>query len=290
MVIKKVILQVTDVKIDTNVQFGSTEETPFATNANKGEVFIEDASGVKYKKNDGTFAKDEWIDISDDLYRFDKGGLGYSGSISENGQIFTFEKGKLISVKFDNDYKDKEDAAYFSAVSSQEYIVFLAKDEEVGGYYPIKYKHLETEKAQNDIDTVYYLGTETKKQYSSPYKLQIDSNYIYYMCVGRDTDFCGKVNRMRMNATLKETFGKNVEGYIAVCNAIWYYEGGKLIKATKGDKEGVAVNKKIEELIKPIDETTAIYVPGVDTKEEFNIIEGPPIAKKDNNILEKDIP
>ncbi|MDO5564364.1 MAG: hypothetical protein Q4F88_03960 [Eubacteriales bacterium] len=292
-VIKSIISQVTKIKLRADVNFGETTATSIAITSKKEPILIEDSNGIKYKKEDDTYLIDDWVEIDNSLYKFNQEGYAINGEIKDQGQVLIFDKGKLTKIIKDNTYKESS-VEYFSEAYSDEYKVYLSKEEMVDTYYPIKYKRISSTNELNDTTTEYYLGGEDNKQYSSEYLVQIESNYIYFLCMGEDKSFCGKVNKMRMNATLKETFGTNVEGYIAINGRVWYYENGAIHRGVNGEKEEVLPYQKLEDMKETL-ETTNLYVPGIDEKNvqeispvlptvdtpiqkafEPQIIEGPP--------------
>ena len=187
-------------------------------------LFIEDEKGLRFRKEDKSFAREEWIDKNGELFYFDTDSYGINGDLKIEGQIYSFENGKLKSIKRDRSYSVRADRNLYSSIESVQYLVYLDTEEKKGNYYPIRYKRFSDE-------TEDYLGTVNDMQYSSPNMMKIYINNIYYLAVGKGYDFCGKLYRMRPNAETKETVGNGVEGYIALSDdVVYYYDGKQIIK------------------------------------------------------------
>lgn len=197
-------------------------------------MFVTDENGIRYRKDDKSFARDEWIDKNGELFYFDTNSYGKNGDMKLNGQVYSFTDGKLKSIKRDTAYVHRANDDYFSSIESSQYLVYLDGENEEKGYYAIKYK------LYSD-DTEDYLGTANDKQYSSPNMLTINLNYIYYLSVGSSTKYAGKLYRMVPNAEHKETVGTKVEGYIVLSDEVVYYcTNGKIMKANNWS--GVSIN------------------------------------------------
>ena len=55
---------------------------------------------------------------------------------------------------------------------------------------------------------------------------------IYYLAVGKGTDYAGRLYRMRPNAIHKETIGIGVTGFIVLSDEVVYYcDGDRVMKA-----------------------------------------------------------
>lgn len=197
-------------------------------------MFVTDENGIRYRKEDKSFARDEWIDKNGELFYFDTNSYGKNGDMKLNGQVYSFTDGKLKSIKRDTGYVHRANENYFSSIESNQYLVYLDGDNEEKGYYAIKFK-------LSSDDSEDFLGTTQDKQYSSPNMMAINLNYIYYLAVGTSTKYAGKLYRMVPYAEHKETVGNKVEGYIVLSNeVVYYYANGKIMKASNWS--GVPIN------------------------------------------------
>lgn len=73
---------------------------------------------------------------------------------------------------------------------------------------------------------------------------------IYYLAVGKGTNFAGRLYRMRPNAIHKETVGIGVTGYIVLSDDVVYYcDGDRVIKAKswKGVELKLPENEELNE-------------------------------------------
>ena len=200
-------------------------------------LFITDEKGLRFRKEDKSFAREEWIDKNGELFYFDTDSYGINGDLKIEGQIYSFENGKLKSIKRDRSYSVRADKNLYSSIESVQYLVYLDTEEKKGNYYPIKYK-----KFSDDIED--YLGTANDMQYSSPNMMKIYINNIYYLAVGKGYDFSGKLCRMRPNAETKEVVGSGVEGYIALSDdVVYYYDGNQIIKVKSWQRVSVNVDE-----------------------------------------------
>ena len=223
-----VILRVTDIKIleKINLKPEVHDSVKITSDPNTGtSLFITDEKGLKFRKEDKSFAREEWIEKNGELFYFDTAGYGLNGDLKKDGQVYTFENGKLINIKRDTSYVKRAKDNLYSSVESAQYLVWLVDDEKDKSFYPIKYK-------QYSDDTEDYLGTEIDKQYASPNMVKINMSNIYYLAVGKGTDYAGRLYRMRPNAIHKETIGIGVTGFIVLSDEVVYYcDGDRVMKA-----------------------------------------------------------
>ena len=205
-------------------------------------MFVTDDNGIRYRKEDKSFARDEWIDKNGELFYFDTNSYGKNGDMKLNGQVYSFTDGKLKSIKRDTGYIYRADENYFSSIKSNQYLVYLDGDNEEKGYYAIKFK-------LTSDDSEDFLGTNNDKQYSSPNMMAINLNYIYYLAAGTSTKYAGKLYRMVPYAEHKETVGNKVEGYIVLSNeVVYYYANGKILKASSWSNVPINILEEDESL------------------------------------------
>lgn len=241
-----VIRRVLDIKIleKINLKEEPHDSINITTDANSGtSFFVTDDKGLKFRKEDKTFAREEWIEKNGELFYFDTAGYGINGDLKRDGQLYTFENGKLKNIKRDTSYVSRAKDELFSSIESAQYLVWLIDDEKVGNFYPIKFR-------QYSDDFEDYLGTEADKQYASPNMMKIYMSNIYYLAVGKGTNFAGRLYRMRPNAIHKETVGIGVTGYIVLSDDVVYYcDGDRVIKAKswKGVELKLPENEELNE-------------------------------------------
>lgn len=241
-----VIRRVMDIKIleKINLKDEPHDSINITTDANSGtSFFVTDDKGLKFRKEDKTFAREEWIEKNGELFYFDTAGYGLNGDLKRDGQLYTFENGKLKNIKRDTSYVSRAKDELFSSIESAQYLVWLIDDEKVGNFYPIKFR-------QYSDDFEDYLGTEADKQYASPNMIKIYMSNIYYLAVGKGTNFAGRLYRMRPNAIHKETVGIGVTGYIVLSDDVVYYcDGDRVIKAKswKGVELKLPENEELNE-------------------------------------------
>lgn len=241
-----VIRRVMDIKIleKINLKDEPHDSINITTDANSGtSFFVTDEKGLKFRKEDKTFAREEWIEKNGELFYFDTAGYGLNGDLKRDGQLYTFENGKLKAIKRDTSYVSRAKDELFSSIESAQYLVWLIDDEKVGNFYPIKFK-------QYSDDSEDYLGTEADKQYASPNMIKIYMSNIYYLAAGKGTNFAGRLYRMRPNAIHKETVGIGVTGYIVLSDDVVYYcDGDRVIKAKswKGVELKLPENEELNE-------------------------------------------
>ncbi|MBR0038636.1 MAG: hypothetical protein IJP71_01365 [Lachnospiraceae bacterium] len=241
-----VIRRVMDIKIleKINLKDEPHDSINITTDANSGtSFFVTDDKGLKFRKEDKTFAREEWIEKNGELFYFDTAGYGINGDLKRDGQLYTFENGKLKAIKRDTSYVSRAKDELFSSIESAQYLVWLVDDEKTGNFYPIKFK-------QYSDDSEDYLGTEADKQYASPNMIKIYMSNIYYLAAGKGTNFAGRLYRMRPNAIHKETVGIGVTGYIVLSDDVVYYcDGDRVIKAKswKGVELKLPENEELNE-------------------------------------------
>lgn len=223
-----VVIRVMDIKIleKINLKPEVHDSINITTDTNSGtSLLIKDEKGLKFRKEDKTFAREEWIEKNGELFYFDTAGYGLNGDLKKEGQVYTFEEGKLKSIKRDTSYVYRADDDLFSSVKSSEYLVWLEDSEKEKNFYPIKYSLINGEETD-------YLGTEADKQYASPNMVKINMSNIYYLAIGKGESYAGRLYRMRPNAIHKETVGVGVTGYIVLSDEVVYYcDGDTVMKA-----------------------------------------------------------
>ena len=227
IVIAIVVRRVMDIKIfdKINLKPETHDSLNITTDENTGNsFFVKDEKGLKFRKEDKSFAREEWIEKNGELFYFDTAGYGLNDDLKLDGQVYTFEDGKLKNIKRDTTYVRRAKDEYFSSIESAQYLVWLSDEEKVGSFYPIKYK-------MYSDDTEDYLGTEADMQYASPNMIKISMSNIYYLCVGKGTNYAGRLYRMRPNAIHKETIGVGVTGFIVLSDDVVYYcDGDRVMK------------------------------------------------------------
>ena len=241
-----VVMRVMDIEIleKINLKNEPHDSINITTDADSGiSFFVTDEKGLKFRKEDKTFARDEWIEKNGELFYFDTAGYGINDDLKREGQVYSFENGKLKNIKRDTSYVSRAKDELFSSVESAQYLVWLVDDEKSGSFYPIKF-------LQYSDDYEDYLGTEVDKQYSSPNMIKIYMSNIYYLAVGKGTNYAGRLYRMRPNAIHKETVGIGVTGFIVLSDDVVYYcDGERVIKAKswKGVELKLPENEELNE-------------------------------------------
>lgn len=235
-----VVRRVLDIKIfdKINLKPETHDSLNITTDENTGNsFFVNDEKGLKFRKEDKSFAREEWIEKNGELFYFDTAGYGLNGDLKLEGQVYTFENGKLKNIKRDTTYVRRAKDEYFSSIESAQYLVWLSDEEKVGSFYPIKYK-------MYSDDTEDYLGTEADMQYASPNMLKIYMSNVYYLAVGKGTNYAGRLYRMRPNAIHKETIGVGVTGFIVLSDDVVYYcDGDRVMKVKSWNK----INLKLKD-------------------------------------------
>ena len=270
-----VVMRVMDIKIleKINLKDEPHDSLNITTDANSGtSFFVTDEKGLKFRKEDKAFAREEWIEKNGELFYFDTAGYGLNGDLKREGQVYTFENGKLKNIKRDTSYVSRAKDELYSSLESAQYLVWLVDDEKTGNFYPIKFK-------QYSDDFEDYLGTEADKQFASPNMIKIYMSNIYYLAAGKGTNYAGRLYRMRPNAIHKETVGIGVTGFIVLSDEVVYYcDGERVLKA----KSWKGVNLKLPENEELNDEGE--IVTKVSTKSEIT-----PVVNDAGKELEIDI-
>ena len=226
-----VVVEITETAYDSNVA------------GTRNGMFVTNGANTKYLKESGKYAKDEWIDSDGKAYYIGKDEIVYDGEYKENGQIYTLDKGALVNIRQDKYYvpqvilKDKP-----SNVRTTSYDAFLdERDNTYDNYYPIMIQR------RTGSDEKLYLGGDEDKQYSSKYMLTGQGNYLYYLALGRSEKFAGKLYRVHLGQTKRESFGTKVDGYKVIGNAVYYCEAGTMLRAENGTSEyiGQYLNKSV---------------------------------------------
>lgn len=235
-----VVRRVLDIKVFDKIDLKpeTHDSLNITTDANSGtSFFVNDEQGLKFRKEDKSFAREEWVEKNGELFYFDTAGYGLNGDLKLEGQVYTFENGKLKNIKRDTSYVRRAKDEYFSSIESAQYLVWLDDEEKDGNFYPIKYK-------MYSDDTEDYLGTEADKQYASPNMMKIYMSNIYYLSIGKGTKYAGRLYRMRPNAIHKETIGIGVTGFIVLSDDVVYYcDGDRVMKV----KSWNGVNLKLKD-------------------------------------------
>ena len=243
-VIVVIINRIKDIKVFDKIDLKPEvhDSLNLTTDANSGNsFFVNDEQGLKFRKEDKSFAREEWIEKNGELFYFDTAGYGLNGDMKLEGQVYTFVNGKLKDIKRDTSYVRRANDEYFSSIESAQYLVWLDDVEKEGNFYPIKYKMY-----SDDIED--YLGTEADKQYASPNMMKIYMSNIYYLAVGKGTNYAGRLYRMRPNAIHKETIGIGVTGFIVLSDDVVYYcDGDRVMKVKSWNNVNLKL-KDTEEL------------------------------------------
>lgn len=191
--------------------------------------FNTDAEGrLYYLDETGERLSEAWLSLKGSLYYIDTEGYVQTEDLSYEGMDFEFdEEGAVSSISYDPYYSpagDDEDG-YFSSVRDRRLVVYLDEDEMSGSFFLIRYR-------RTTDDTDYDLGGDNK-QYTSPYSMQIDGNYIYYLpWTDREQEGDGYLNRnlyrIEPGATVRELVAEDVDGYRAVDGDIYYQKNGRI--------------------------------------------------------------
>ena len=210
-------------------------------------VFITDDKGIRYRKEDKSFARDEWIEKNGELFYFDNTSYGKEGWLNLLGQSYYFEKGKLKTIQRDKKYDDYVEDELKNSINSSQYLIYLdlnKKDD--NDNFAIKYK-----KYEDEIED--YLGTSEDIQYSGEGLINIHINNVYYVTLRKNVNF-GTLNRMRPNAEKKEYLDARVYGYIVLSNDIvYYYNGNVIMKAKNWKTESVKFLNDESDIVNEID-------------------------------------
>lgn len=284
-----VAMKVSEIKIleKINLKEEAHDSITITTDTNAGtSLFVTDDKGLRFRKEDKTFAREEWIDKNGELFYFDTSGYGLNGELKKEGQVYTFENGKLKDIRRDTSYVTRANEELYSSIESAQYLVWLIAEEKEKTFYPIKYK-------QYSDDAEDYLGTEQDKQYASPNMMKIYMSDIYYLAVGKGTNYAGRLYRMRPGAVHKEFVGVGVTGYIVLSDEVVYYcDGQRVIKAKNWKSEDVnAIDLEATELNEVLNSVpniiSSVSNANVDTK-KIDIFDLPiPDKKADKEIEEE---
>lgn len=281
-----VIKKVTEIKIFEEIHIkdeGVRTERITIDIDNSESQFVTDEKGLKFRKEDKAFAREEWIDKNGELFYFDTAGYGITGELKKDGQICSFENGKLKKIRRDTSYARRAVDELFSSLQSNQYLVWLESEKNEEGHYAIKYR-IEAEEYED------YLGSINDKQYASPNMIKINKSYIYYLALGKDVDYEGRLYRMRPGAYHKESVGIGVSGYIVLSDeVVYYYDGQRVIKAKNWNSIDVDVLEGEEaELMEALNKLPVATTSNIidttdyrdDEKKELNIFELPIPDKK----------
>lgn len=279
-----VISKVGDLKIAEGITVKG-EDVKFFIKTDESQndmFFVTDDKGLRCKKPDGSFAREEWIEKNGELFYFDTSSYGKNGELKLQGQVYTLENGKLKKIIKDKTYGISEVDGYFSAVDSTSFIVYLENEKNEDGYYPIRYKRY----GDNEED---YLGTENDRQYSSAYMTKVNENMIYYLAIGSKTTYAGRLYRMKPNGSLREGIGTSVQGYIVLSSdVVYYYDGVRIIKAKSWKEEEVKVLEAEEETLPLPDGETDVLEPTAKNNIFGDIFNAIPLPINNKNNDEKE--
>lgn len=206
------------------------------------------ASELRYVKENGEEAKQEWIASEGALYYFGADGRATSGTYQEPGMLYTFgANGRLQKIRYNADYKPDAQSVnkdYESLVQTKKLWAYLLMDRSYGSYYALMYK-------QTTEPTPHQLGGEKNPQYAGPYSMQIDGNYIYYL-LSTDTPKKGEeetnktLYRMRPGDEKRQIAARDVEGY-KVLNGVVYYYGDGRMQQTSAFAEDDTINPPLND-------------------------------------------
>ncbi|MDO4265218.1 MAG: hypothetical protein Q4C63_01980 [Eubacteriales bacterium] len=222
-------------------------ETESASQASGFET-LEDGS-VKWRKDDGSFAKDEWIADGDELYYFNTNEKLQTGTKGIEGMLYTFsEDGRLSSIRYNPAYSPDQSSVpgdYPSLIQTRRLWAFLDEDDTRGAFSALMYKR--TTDAMS-----YQLGGDENPQYTGPYSMQIDGNYIYFLPLTDGQDLTdeeasinGKLYRMKPGDTVRQIVAENVEGYKVLDGTVYYYADGAM-HTTREAEDDTSKNKPVQ--------------------------------------------
>lgn len=199
----------------------------------------EDGKTYYLAKQDGEPVKSTWIEEGNRLYYFGQDGFMKTGSYSENGMIYTFsDDGVVKQIRYNSAYKP--DAAsvnpdYQSLVTSKKVWAYLLPDKKDGNYFALMYK-------KTTDPMPHQLGGDENPQYTGPYSIQIDGDYIYFMTRTEkpsDSEQAqnGNIYRMKPGSTERELAAEKANGYKAINGAVYYDANGKINRTTTFTKD-----------------------------------------------------
>ena len=218
----------------------SSEASAEETEESSGETASEDAEQpgfnrdeegrLYYLDEDGERLSDTWLSEDEKLYYIDAEGFVQTDDMSSDGMEFEFsEEGEVTSIEYDEHYRpaeqEEEDKEYYSLVKTPRIWVYLDQEERLGSFFLIRYRRT-TENTSNA------LGGDNH-QYCSPYGMQIDEEYIYYLPLSsspepEDQYINGNLYRMEPGAAARELVAEDVEGYKVLEGDIYYQSGGRI--------------------------------------------------------------
>lgn len=199
--------------------------------------FYEDAAGrVQYRKEDGSLAKDEWVEADQALYYINPQGFVETGAKTIEGMRYSFASdGKLKSIRYAPNYQPDRATVigdYPSLVRSKKIWAFLSDSDTRGHFSALMYKKTTDAMA-------YQLGGTENPQYTGPYSMQIDGDYIYFLpltdaaeLTDEESGINGKLYRMKPGDTVRQIVARNVEGYKVVNGTVYYEANGSLHRST----------------------------------------------------------
>lgn len=241
---------------------GSLGETPAGPSEAQTELAIEnesqeiapgfyqDAEGNRrwrISQEEGD-AQDQWIAYEKDLYYFNEAGLMQTGTKGIEGMIYTFgSDGSLERIQYNPDYSPEESTIikdYPSLVSTKRLWAFLQPGEKLGSFSALMYK--KTTEA-----TAHQLGGTDNPQYTGPYSMQIDGDYIYFLPLSQEeelTEAEEKINgilyRMKPGDTKRQIVARDVEGYKVLEGTVWYYADGRLQQTATASEDDTTNPKR----------------------------------------------
>ena len=227
--------------LQTTAEQESTED---AGALKEGFNTLENGTTVYVIDGQGTFYKAGWLELNGNLYYFNGDGSMQKDVLTEGGMVFTFaDDGSVSGIKYNPNYKDSTSADYadyYSLVRSPKVWTFLNKDKQKGHFYALMYK-----KTTDSVS--HQLGGSTNPQYTGPYSMQIDGDYIYFLVYTSDPDVSEKDNngtlyRMQIGADLRQIAAENVDGYKIINGNVYYASSGRMYHTSSfTDDENVRV-------------------------------------------------
>ena len=200
-----------------------------------GEGFYQDEEGntrwhISEEEGD---AEDLWIPEGEALYYFNDKGIMQTGVKGMEGMIYTFsQSGKLEKISYNPDYTPDPSTVlkdYPSLAKSKKLWAFLGEGT-LGEFRALMYK--KTTEAM-----AHQLGGDKNPQYTSPYSMQIDGDYIYFLPLSdkeelssEEEELNGTLFRMKPGDEVRQIVAEDVEGYKVLDGSIWYYSKGSLHK------------------------------------------------------------
>lgn len=226
---------------DESSESESTEESESAVTETEeeGPGFNRDPEGrLYYLDEEGERLSDSWMAEGDELYYIDEEGYVCTEDMTDGGMRFGFsEDGAVTSIVYDDSYRpaDKDDTEEgFSLVSDRRVRVFLDPEQKSGSFYLIRYR-------RTTDDTAYDLGGGNR-QYTSPYSMQIDGDYVYFLPLTdqeepEDSYTNGNLYRMELGAEVRDLIAEDVEGYKVLDGMVYYQSGGVLRHTDRAGKD-----------------------------------------------------